>query len=198
MPRFIQRLQANGEPRRSNAWRIITNGNAQCGIQQYQSYTLDYDTPITVSVTSLRDVACLRAVPTTQAHPNVPQGSTFADRYWTITAVDANRNDVGSGFSVTLTLQYDQADARSRLCRWDGSAWDCGDGTDTTFVANTSVTRSGITQFSDWAVGQNVGPTAVTLQTVSAASPAPLALLRGGLLALLALTTTLLVRRQRP
>jgi hypothetical protein len=77
----------------------------------------------------------------------------------------------GSDFNVDLTLPYSGADADSRVCRWPGDlggyGWDCGalDGTGTTFDAGVSVTRVGQTAFSDWAVGDHVGPTAVTLTT---------------------------------
>ncbi len=84
--------------------------------------------------------------------------------------------NINSGFNVDLTIPYGNADGNSRLCKWPGnlggSGWDCDDGTNTTFVANTSVTRSGLTSFSDWAVGDKVGPTAVTLQDITAASGA--------------------------
>ena len=40
---------------------------------------------------------------------------------------------------------------------------------DTTFTTST-VTRTGITELSDWAVGGEVGPTAVSLSNLSAAS----------------------------
>ena len=46
-----------------------------------------------------------------------------------------------------------------------GSGWNCArDDFD-----GATVWRSGLTAFSDWAVGNNVGPTAVTLNHLSAA-----------------------------
>jgi hypothetical protein len=73
----------------------------------------------------------------------------------------------GSGFSVSITLPYGTADNNSRVCKYPGNlggyGWDCDDGTNTTYVSNASVTRSGVTSFSDWAVGDYVGPTALHL-----------------------------------
>ncbi len=47
------------------------------------------------------------------------------------------------------------------VCRYTGSGqvWDCARSSAT----SDSITRAGVTGFSDWAVGNNVGPTAVQL-----------------------------------
>jgi len=91
--------------------------------------------------------------------------------------------NINSGFTVSITLPYASADDDSRVCKYPGGlggfGWDC-DPNNITYVANTSVTRSGITSFSDWAAGQLVGPTAVTLTSVTAH---PSQMLTGGLLA---------------
>ena len=83
----------------------------------------------------------------------------------------------GNSFSVNITLPYVSADSNSRVCKYPGGlggyGWDCDDGTNTTYVANTSVTRNGITSFSDWAVGDNVGPTVVTLADFQVQSTTP-------------------------
>ena len=82
--------------------------------------------------------------------------------------------NITSGLNIALTLPYSVAtDADTRVCKWPGNlggyGWDCDDGSNTTFAGNF-VTRSGVTGFSDWAVGQGAGPTAVTLQTSDVAS----------------------------
>ena len=71
---------------------------------------------------------------------------------------------------MTLTLPFAGADGDSRVCRWlegigPGTGWDCN-ATYTTYALNRSVTRSHVTGFSDWAVGDGAGPTAVSLQSL--------------------------------
>lgn len=73
-----------------------------------------------------------------------------------------------------MTLPYAGANANSRVCKYPGGmggyGWDCDDGTNTTFGGDM-VTRSGITSFSDWAVGggaAGVGPTAATVRETAA------------------------------
>jgi hypothetical protein len=73
--------------------------------------------------------------------------------YWTITPD-------GSG-EVNLTLPHALADdTKAQACRFvSGTTWDCArDASD-----EWTVTRNGVTTFSDWAVGNGVSPTAVTL-----------------------------------
>ncbi|NUM46218.1 MAG: hypothetical protein HUU38_16065 [Anaerolineales bacterium] len=94
------------------------------------------------------------------------------------------RGDVNTGLNVEVTLPYTSANSDSRVCKWPGglggAGWDCGplDGTGTNFIGNTSVTRSNLSSFSDWAVGQKVGPTAVSLEQVTVSTEK-----RGGFLA---------------
>ena len=79
-------------------------------------------------------------------------------KYWTITPT-------GSG-EVALTLPQPNL-ADPDVCRYTGGAgngWDCArDGFDSSVVW-----RSGITAFSDWAVGDHVGPTAISLADFTA------------------------------
>ncbi len=90
-------------------------------------------------------------------------------RYWTITGTDAG-NAAATGFTVALTLPHNNLTA-PKACRYPGglggSGWDCDDGTNTTSTTST-VTRSAVTGFSDWAVGSNAGPTSVTLRQLTA------------------------------
>ena len=99
--------------------------------------------------------------------------------YWTITPT-------GTG-TVDLTLPHNLADhTQAKACRYTGSGitWDCArDSSDA-----TTVTRNGVTTFSDWAVGSNVGPNAVSLSSLHASThtglPYALAALVGVMLAL--------------
>jgi hypothetical protein len=81
-----------------------------------------------------------------------------------------------TGFTVSITLPYATPDGYTRVCKWPGNlggaGWDC-DPANTSSGPGTSVTRANITSFSDWAVGQGVGPTAVTLINFSAHSSDP-------------------------
>ncbi|MCL4300137.1 MAG: hypothetical protein KJ077_30670 [Anaerolineae bacterium] len=78
------------------------------------------------------------------SHPSAPS-KIQTGRYWTITPS-------GTG-TVNLTLPATfTADSSSQVCRYTGSGqvWDCAR---TSNTAN-SVTRDGVTTFSDWAVSQ--------------------------------------------
>jgi hypothetical protein len=78
--------------------------------------------------------------------------------YWTITPD-------GSG-TVDLTLPHALADnTLAQACRFiSGTTWDCARNNSDEWT----VTREGVTEFSDWAVGNNVTPTAVSLSSFSA------------------------------
>jgi hypothetical protein len=82
-----------------------------------------------------------------------------------------------TSYDVSVTLPYTSADENSRVCNYPGTlggyAWDCDDGSNTTYSANTSVTRSGITSLFDLAVGDYVGPTAVTVANLQVRSATP-------------------------
>ena len=100
-----------------------------------------------------------------------PDGETLhTDNWWYISGD-------GTIFKTSITLIYSSASAETRACKWPGNlggaGWDCDNGTYTTFVANTSVTRSNITSFSDWAVGQGAGPTGIILINFNARSDPP-------------------------
>ena len=84
-------------------------------------------------------------------------------KYWELHAT-------GAGYSLSLTLPWTTPDDQDKICFWTGSGqdWDC---TMTSYgnPANT-ITRSGITELSDWAVGSNYAPTAITLEGFTASS----------------------------
>jgi hypothetical protein len=81
--------------------------------------------------------------------------------YWTITPA-------GSG-AANLTLPHTLGSnhANAKACRFvSGTTWDCA----RTSSDEWTVTRNEVTAFSDWAVGNNVGPTAVRLTSFQASS----------------------------
>ncbi|HSH05590.1 MAG TPA: choice-of-anchor Q domain-containing protein [Anaerolineae bacterium] len=139
---------------------------SKCGAQ-LDSYVFYQTTnPVTININSLGNINCVTVTPFAINHPNATVGIQTG-RYWTIEATDTLGNPA-TAFNVTLTLPYASANSNSRLCRWPGGlggdGWDCDDGTNTSFTTGF-VTRANVTNFSDWAVGDNVGPTAVTLQS---------------------------------
>lgn len=91
-------------------------------------------------------------------------------RFWKIVGT-ASGGGPASGFSLTLTLPTAfTPDANTRVCRYTGvdQVWDCA--VSSYDPVNKTVTRAGITAFSDWAVGQYWDPTAVSLQEFKAES----------------------------
>ncbi|HEY54344.1 MAG TPA: hypothetical protein G4N94_12915, partial [Caldilineae bacterium] len=108
-----------------------------------------------------------------------PDATRMNGQWWGITPT-------GSGFTANLDLPHMVTpDANAKVCKHvSGSTWDCArDGS-----TADRVWRNGLTEFSDWAVGDNVGPTAVTLRDFAAGGgPDGLgAVLWGGMLAVLA------------
>jgi len=146
----------------------------QCGLTTSTNYTVEN---VTLNFSTLGSLTC---VTVDEMGPNVshllatgPGASGVGiqtGNWWHITGN-------GSGFNVSITLPYATADNNSRVCKYPGNLGgygrDCDDGTNTTYVSNSSVTRSGITSFSDWAVGDYVGPTAVTVANLQVHSATP-------------------------
>jgi hypothetical protein len=109
---------------------------------------------------------CLDGVTTTQTnstHPNAT-ASQQPGKYWTVTPSPPSCTSGYSGF-LTLPTSFTPNSASS-VCRYAGprSGWDCAQNGFT----SASVSRWGITHFSDWAAATGA-PTAVRL---SRAAPA--------------------------
>jgi predicted outer membrane repeat protein len=118
-------------------------------------------------------------------HPNA---TSMNGQWWEITPDD-------SGFTANLNLPHTVSpDTDAKVCKHvSGSTWDCA----RTGSSAPRVWRDGLTAFSDWAVGDKVGPNAVTLRGLTAqagggftGAAALLGLLVAGLLAV--------SRRRRP
>ncbi len=97
-------------------------------------------------------------------HPNAtPPIQT--GRYWEIRGLQSDKQSDATGFTVDLTLPATFIpDGNDKICRYTGSGWDCA----VSSYTGTSLTRKDITSFSDWAVGNDVGPSAVELQMFTA------------------------------
>lgn len=169
----------------------------KCGLTA-ASYAFNASGPVTVDIVTLGTLACIQVERMSGNHPQATAAITTG-QYWLITGTDS-LGDPASGFSVTLTLPASfTPDANTKLCRYTGPGqiWDCAA---SSFDAlNQTVTRADVVAFSAWAVGRNVGPTAVTFEELRASSWAPwggVGLLCAGLFGLAA-TGMLLYRRAR-
>ena len=130
--------------------------------------------PTLVRANIVDDGGCLTGITVTRIdapHPEATENIEATGRYWTLTPAGCT-----DGFTVTLTLPLDITPGTAdKACRWDSglSQWDCGtaanNSSETTGPAAMPniVIRQNVEQFSDWAVGNDVGPTAVTLQSFS-------------------------------
>jgi hypothetical protein len=78
-------------------------------------------------------------------HPNATVG-VRTGRYWDLTP-----NAGAGGYTVTLTLPHNGL-AIPTICRYTGADWDFAH----TSFTPTTVTRSGITTLSSWAVGDGI------------------------------------------
>jgi hypothetical protein len=116
------------------------------------SYTLYANNlPVTINVLTPGTLYRLAVQRFNRSHPQATP-SLATGYYWEIVGTDASGNPA-TGYVVDLTLPTTfPPDARDRVCRYTGSVWDCAA---SAFTAN-SITRTGITQLSDWAVQDNV------------------------------------------
>lgn len=127
-------------------------------------------TGVAITVTTQGTLSNLQVDRIDSDHPNATGTSgghgIHTGRYWRIMPTGAN-------YTVTLTLPHNNL-ADPQVCKYPGglggAGWDCARDSFTTAV----VVRSGVTGFSDWAVGESVGPTAVTLRSLCAQGGADL------------------------
>ena len=190
----------------------IELGQLQCGLQTAVLPTLltyaDASGVLVNVVDEGTDLDCVRVTEIGHSHPHatssVSNMALETGRYWQILGLQNNTSPAlaADDFDVDLTLPFASADANSRVCKWlegagPGFGWACGpsDGTGTSYIADTSVTRTGLSSFSDWAVGDEVGPTAVTLVAISIISYQ--SLLVAALLLLLLAGSGFMLARQR-
>jgi len=124
-------------------------------------------TSATLNFTTLGDpaITCIRVTHFNYNHPNATT-AIQTNAFWHIEATPTDAGSITS-FDYSLTLPYSSPqDPEDKICRWlegsgAGYGWDCAaNGYET-----DGITRSGLNGFSDWAIGDNVGPTAVSLQS---------------------------------
>ena len=125
-------------------------------------------TMVKVVISTLGSLSSLTVTRTESNHPNATTGLQTG-RYWTLTPTGCGSNDCA--FNLTLPTTFTPYD-QDKVCRYTGSGqvWDCA----MSSYTSNSITRNGVTSFSDWAAGNNVGddggPTAVTLRAFTARS----------------------------
>jgi hypothetical protein len=94
-----------------------------------------------------------------QNHPDAPVGIQTG-KYWSFTPT-------GTDFTVGLTLPHSSVpDYCDKVCRYmGGGLWDCN--SDMFDRVRGTITRLGITELSDWATGDDVGPCLLSLPMIS-------------------------------
>jgi MYXO-CTERM domain-containing protein len=121
--------------------------------------------PAMVTIVVTDTGGCLTGISVQRYNVNHPNATVALQtgHWWRITPIPG----ACTGFNVSVTLPADfTPGVDDKVCRHTGSGWDCAMAS---YTSNT-LTRTGVTAFSDWAVGRNVDPTAVTLLSLSADS----------------------------
>ena len=145
-------------------------------------YTFTTQSNVLIHVTSTNSsLGCLYVDEKPANHPNAVGQSAGIQtgKYWTIEGLQSDGVTLATGYLLNLTLPHSiLIDANAYVCKYPGllggAGWDCARNSSTA----TTVTRETVSSLSDWAVGNNVGPTALTLQTLTArAATTPFALI---------------------
>jgi hypothetical protein len=155
------------------------NGIATCDMGAFEAgtmicdedtstYSFPHQSNVSIQVIVRENLACLYVDEMGLNHPNATPGIQTG-RYWLIRALQSDKKTGAAGYTVNLTLPADfTPGGNDKVCRYTGSGnvWDCAMNS---YTSNT-ITRDGINQLSDWAVGKSVGPTAVRLTNFRAVS----------------------------
>jgi len=168
----------SGTEQKGQASATFTVGSMVCGVGEGQSYTFAVQSGVAITITTLAGgLDCLYVDEIGVDHPSatgeIDSSGIKTGRYWLIRGLRDDKVTDVTGFTATLALPYTGL-SDPRVCRYTrgaGYGWDCAaDG-----FGDSTVWRSGITSFSEWAVGERVGPTAIALRQLTG---------RGGLQAL--------------
>ncbi len=152
-------------------------GEMQCAIG-VDTYTFGTQSNVEIEITvDGSDLDCLYVDERKTHHPNATSGGSGAgietNTYWVINGLNSSFLPAALDYTFSLTLPFTGADNDSRVCKWingAGYGWNCGVDADNTPGTNI-VTRTGLNSFSEWAVGDHVGPTAVSLQSITTTNP---------------------------
>jgi hypothetical protein len=160
-----------------------------CGLQAGNSYDFYID-PYTATI-DINTLGSLQCISVNRYNASHPAATTPLDtgNYWSITGLTSG-GATATDFNIALTLPTTfTTDSEDKVCRYTGSDWDCA----MTSLGTNSVTRDGITELSDWTVGNDAGPTSITLNSLTAQSDDPRQLI--GLLGLMLASIIVLAYR---
>ena len=150
----------------SDGWTITDAGKDCTKCLGAGTYSFPSESDVVVEVTDAgADLACIKVEEVASNHPDATTGIQTG-KYWKINAYQSDGSTAATeDFTANLTLTHSLADdSNAKVCKYPGGlggdGWDCARDSST----STTVTRNGIHSFSDWAVGDNVGPTAIGLQ----------------------------------
>jgi hypothetical protein len=109
--------------------------------------------PVTIHVTTLGTLNRLAVQRFNRSHPQAPP-ELATGYYWQVTGRDAS-NHPATGYVVDLTLPTAfTTDDYDQVCRFTGAVWNCA----ANAHAPDSITRTRITNLSDWTVGNYPPP----------------------------------------
>ena len=142
------------------------------------------------------DLDCVKVTNVPTNHPNAPTGLQTG-QYWTLEGLqsDCVTPTTTPDYIFDITLPHTiSPDADAKVCKYPGNlggaGWDC----DRSGSDATNVWRNGIgSGFSDWAVGNHVDPTVLTLNSFSVSLPIERTALAALLFAACAAVTFLLI-----
>ena len=155
--------------------KVQEAGEMQC-FSTTGTYTFSTQSGVEIEVTDLGpELGCLYVDEVPANHPNATgsegDSGIMTGRYWTIHGLQSDGSTPATDYILNLTLPHNiSPDTNAYVCKYPGTqggfGWNCGrTGSD----AGT-VWLTGITSLSDWAVGDDVGPTAIRLQNLTASS----------------------------
>jgi len=134
------------------------------------TYTLyNWREPLVIKVGEQGNLAQIRVQRFNKDHPYINESKTPNLKngvYWQIVGLDLN-GQPASGISYTLTLPAVGfiPDTKDKICHYLGNEeWDCAASSFNPEMK--TISRAGLNSFSEFTVGNDVGPTVVSLQSL--------------------------------
>lgn len=127
--------------------------------------------PVVIEIENPGTLAEIRVQRFNKDHPNADTNTTPNLRngvYWQIEGLDSSGHTAsGLAYTITLPSVSFTPDEKDKICHYLGnSTWDCA--ASAYDPVKKTITRGGLTSFSDFTIGNDVGPTVVTLRSVRA------------------------------
>jgi hypothetical protein len=142
-------------------------GTMICSVAQGNTYTFGDQSNVSIYITTIGNLACLYVDELRVHHANATAGLKTG-RYWIIRGLQSDKQTDATNFTVNVTLPtFFVPDNNDKVCRYTGTGqvWNCA----MSAYTSNSITRNGVTVLaSDWAAGNQVGPTAVSLRSLTA------------------------------